>query len=90
MIKQEVEIINKTGLHARPASLFVQKANKFTSDIRVECNGQEVNAKSIMEVLTLGAGQGTSIIIRAEGEDEKTAVKELVDLVKNELPKEDE
>lgn len=89
MVKQEVTITNKTGLHARPASLFVQKANKFSSEIKVASNGREVNAKSIMEIMSLAAGQGTTIEIRAEGEDAEDAVKALVDLIQNKLPEED-
>lgn len=77
-------IKNKVGLHARPASLFVQTANKFKSDIRVTntSNNTTANAKSILNILTLGANQGCEINMKAEGEDADqalVALKELFD-----------
>ncbi len=91
MVKEKkVELVNKTGLHARPASLFVQKANNFKSDIKVEYDGKEVNAKSILSIMGLGAGCGAQVTIKADGEDAEEAVKELVDLIENEMPKEDQ
>jgi len=88
---KELKIIvnNKVGLHARPASVFVQEASKHVSDIKVSCQDpdtneiREVNAKSILGVLTLGVFQGMEITIRAEGEDEEPAVEALITLVKN-------
>jgi len=81
MYKEEVVLKNETGLHARPASLFVKEASKFSSNIKVFKDGKEYNAKSIMGILSMGAGKGDAITIQAEGEDEKEAVKALVDLV---------
>jgi len=74
-------IRHEVGLHARPAALFVKTANRFTSQIVVEKDEQEVNAKSILSVLTLGAGQGAVVTIRAEGEDEVEAIEALRELV---------
>lgn len=81
MIERTVEIANPTGLHARPAALFVQTAGKFTSEIWISRGERKVNAKSIMGLMSLAASQGTSVVIGAEGEDEQLALKELVDLV---------
>lgn len=81
MIKKELIIENKLGLHARPAAQFVQTANKFKSDIRVEKDGQEVNGKSIMGIMMLAAGQGSTIIIKVEGEDAIEAMKKLEELI---------
>jgi len=81
MIEKTVKILNKIGLHARPAAEFVEKANTFKSKISVEKDGKKVNAKSIVEILTLGARYGSSIKITAEGEDEEEAVEELIKLL---------
>jgi phosphocarrier protein len=72
-----MQIRNKVGLHARPAALFVQEANKYRCDIRVKKDDLEVNAKSILSILTLGADQGSSITILAEGEDADDALQAL-------------
>ena len=88
MKEEKVVVDNKVGLHARPASLFVQEAAKYTSDINVHCQDPETkedrnaNAKSILGILTLGVFQGTEITITANGEDEQEAVDGLVALVK--------
>ena len=71
-------IKNKVGLHARPASVFVRAASKFKSAITVIHGDKQVNAKSILSVLTLGANQGAVISIRAEGEDAEAALKALM------------
>lgn len=81
MTEQEVTVKNKTGLHARPAAMFVQKAGKFKSDIVLLKDDREANAKSIMSVMALGASQGSVVTIRAVGPDEETAVRELISLV---------
>lgn len=81
MHERTVTVKNKTGLHARPAALFVQAANKFKSEIFIEKEGKKVNAKSIMGVMSLAVFQGTSIIISAQGEDEEEAVSKLTELV---------
>ena len=74
-------IQNKVGLHARPAALFVQTAKRFDCDIRVTHDEREANAKSILNVLTLGASQGAVITVCAEGEDADQALKALEALV---------
>ncbi len=71
----ELTITNEVGLHARPAALFVQEASKFKSEISVRNGDQEVNAKSILGVLTLGADQGCVITVTAEGEDAEAALE---------------
>ena len=73
----EVTVINKLGVHARPAALFVKTAHKFASHITVEKDGEEVNGKSIMGLMMLAAGQGSKLLITAEGPDAETAVREL-------------
>ncbi|MBZ2175972.1 HPr family phosphocarrier protein [Schnuerera sp. xch1] len=83
MFKEEIILTNETGLHARPASLFVKKASKFSSEIIVTKNGKEYNAKSIMGILSMGAAKGDTISIEAEGNDEEEAIKALINLVKN-------
>lgn len=83
MYSQKVIITNPTGLHARPASLFVKTANKFNSKITLKKQDKEVDAKSIIGLLSLGVSKGSEVTIMAEGEDEKTAVDALIDLVKS-------
>ncbi len=82
-VRKKIIVENKLGLHARPAALFVQTANKFDSHIIVEKDKERVNGKSIMGILMLGAEQGSSIIIEAEGSDAQTAILELERLVKD-------
>ena len=83
MPERTVTVTHKVGLHARPASVFVQTASKFASDISVSCEGRTANAKSILTVLTLGAHQGAEITISAEGEDAEEALDTLVALVED-------
>lgn len=83
MVEKQVTVQNKTGLHARPAAEFVKAAGKFASDITLIKEGNEANAKSIMSVMSLGAGQGSQIIIRADGPDASQAVDALVTLVES-------
>lgn len=85
MITKEVTIINKLGLHARPAALFVQRANKFVSDIIVEKETKKINAKSIMGIMSLGVGKGDTIRLITDGPDEEEAMEELVDFIENKL-----
>lgn len=80
MVERKVEVINKLGLHARPAAMLVQKASKFRSEIRLQKGDLEVNAKSILSVMALAAEVGSFVIIKAEGEDEAFAVEELAKL----------
>ena len=81
MVTKEVVINNQVGLHARPATFFIQKANEFKSSIWVEKEERRVNAKSLLGVLSLGIMGGTQIRIIAGGADEEQAVNELVKLV---------
>lgn len=81
MCVKDVVIQNQVGLHARPATFFIQKANEFKSSIWVEKDDRRVNAKSLLGVLSLGILGGTSIKIIADGSDEKDAVESLVALV---------
>jgi phosphocarrier protein HPr len=84
MVSKQTVIINKTGLHARPASDFVLKAKKFQSKItirNIDDNGEAVNAKSIARLLAEGIGHGTKIEISAEGPDEETAAETLAALI---------
>ncbi|MDD4201979.1 MAG: HPr family phosphocarrier protein [Candidatus Omnitrophica bacterium] len=76
--EREVTIQNKTGLHARPAALFVQIANKYDSEITVEKDGESVNGKSIMGILMLAAEKGSVVTIKAYGSDARQAVEELI------------
>ena len=87
--EKKVKIKNETGLHARPASKFVQKADNFNSEINIIYNGEKVNAKSIMGVMSLGIGQGSEITLKAEGDDSRVALEKLVDFIEREMPKED-
>ncbi|MFA5410417.1 MAG: HPr family phosphocarrier protein [Candidatus Omnitrophota bacterium] len=84
LLKKKVVIKNKQGLHARPAALFVQIANKFDSRISVKRDNEEVNGKSIMGILMLGAEKGSMIIIEAEGDDAQVALAELEKIVVSE------
>ena len=81
MISREVTITNTIGLHARPATFFIQKANSFKSSIWVEKEDRKVNAKSLLGVLSLGIAQGMTIKVLAEGSDEDEAIAGLVELV---------
>lgn len=75
MEKKEFHIIAETGIHARPATLLVQTASKFASDINLEFNGKSVNLKSIMGVMSLGVGQGSDVTITADGDDAAEAME---------------
>ncbi|MDO4458690.1 MAG: HPr family phosphocarrier protein [Clostridia bacterium] len=83
MYDKEVMVENQVGLHARPATFFIQKANEFKSSIWVEKEERRVNAKSLLGVLSLGIVGGTSIRIIADGADDQDAVESLVALVKS-------
>lgn len=85
MTNREVTINNQVGLHARPATFFIQKANEFKSTIWVEKDDRRVNAKSLLGVLSLGIVKGTSINIIADGVDEEEAVEMLSDLIDREF-----
>lgn len=81
MYVKEVLVQNKAGLHARPATFFIQKANEFKSSIWLEKDERKVNAKSLLGVLSLGIIGGTNVKIFADGPDEVDAVEGLVDLI---------
>ena len=83
MIKQHATIINKLGLHARAASKFVSVASSYTSQVRVSFKGQNIDGKSIMAVMMLAAGQGSTIELLVEGEDEVQASDALCTLINN-------
>jgi len=86
MVEKKVKIINYSGLHARPASEFVETAGKFQSKIEIARLGEEsgaVNAKSIIFLLTLGLSQGEEAVIFADGPDEQEAADTLVELIKS-------
>ena len=81
MISREVVIINASGLHARPATFFIQKANSFRSTIWVEKDDRRVSAKSLLGVLSLGIAKGMSITLIADGQDEVAALDGLSQLI---------
>ena len=80
MLSQEITIVNRLGLHARAAAKLVRMANEYPCDIHLDKDGQVSNAKSVMEVLMLGATAGTSIKVTADGEKEDEALKAIVAL----------
>ena len=80
MVSKEVTVINQTGLHARPASLFVQTAGKFESDIDVVKGDLRINAKSIMGVMMLAAGLDAQVVLETSGEQEQEAMQAIADL----------
>lgn len=85
MVSQKVIASNQIGLHARPATAFVQKANEFSASIWIEKDERHVNAKSLLGVLSMGIVQNTEITIIADGVDEDHAIKELSELVEHRL-----
>ena len=85
MIKREMTITNNIGLHARPATFFIQKANSFKSSIWIEKDDRKVNAKSLLGVLSLGIAKGMVVTLVADGQDENDALDGLVNLVQSGL-----
>lgn len=81
MPRTDLTILNKLGIHARPAAQFVKTANRFQSEIRVEKDGEEVDGKSIMGLMMLAAGHGSVIIVTADGEDAEAALSAIADLI---------
>lgn len=81
MAKKEFTIINKLGIHARPAAQFVKTANRFQADITVEKDGEEVDGKSIMGLMMLAAGHGSVILVGADGADEDAALEAIGELI---------
>ncbi|HJT81632.1 MAG TPA: HPr family phosphocarrier protein [Chthoniobacterales bacterium] len=82
-IEKDIAIINRLGLHARPAAMFVRIASRFRAEIWVSKEGEEVNGKSIMGLMMLAAGQGSKLHLRCEGPDADKAVEELEELIKS-------
>jgi len=80
-IEKEIMIINRLGLHARPAAMFVRIASRFRSEVWVEKEGEQINGKSIMGLMMLAAGQGSKLIIRCEGPDADKVMEELEELI---------
>lgn len=80
MTEKFLTVLNRAGIHARPAALIAQTANKFSSEITIEKDSASVNAKSIMGVITMAAGYNTQLILRADGADEKQAVEAITQL----------
>lgn len=83
MLRKEIEIINKLGMHARAAAKLVTLAQTFASDIRIVRDGREVNGKSIMGVMMLAAAKGSTIELAINGEDEEKAMQYLIELINN-------
>lgn len=80
MREEAVVVTSDTGLHARPAAAVVETANRFKADVRIIKAGKEANAKSVVNLLTLGASKGTEVVIRADGPDEEAALNGLLAL----------
>ncbi len=80
-VEKEIAIVNRLGLHARPAAMFVRIASRFRCEIWVEKEGEQINGKSIMGLMMLAAGQGSTLLIRCEGPDADKAMEELEALI---------
>jgi phosphocarrier protein len=80
-VEKEITVINRLGLHARPAAMFVRIASRYRSEIWVEKEGEQINGKSIMGLMMLAAGQGSKLLIRCEGPDADRAMQEIEDLI---------
>jgi len=81
MVSKEIVVSNQVGLHARPATFFIQKANEFASSIWISKDERKVNAKSLLGVLSLGITRGTTVTLTADGSDEDAAIEALISLV---------
>jgi phosphocarrier protein len=81
MVKKEFTILNKLGIHARPAAQFVKTANRFKADVFVEKDGEEVDGKSIMGLMMLAAGHGSVITVSTDGTDEEDAMNAIAELI---------
>lgn len=81
MVSKEIVVQNQVGLHARPATFFIQKANEFSCSIWISKDERKVNAKSLLGVLSLGITRGTAVTLTADGADEEVAVEALESLV---------
>ncbi len=83
MVSKEIVVQNQVGLHARPATFFIQKANEFSASIWISKDERKVNAKSLLGVLSLGITRGTAVTLTADGADEEAAIEGLVNLVES-------
>jgi phosphocarrier protein len=81
-VEKDIIIVNRLGLHARPAAMFVRIASRYRAEIWVDKEGEEVNGKSIMGLMMLAAGQGSKLHIRCEGHDADKAMREIEELIK--------
>ena len=81
MVRRDVTITNNIGLHARPATFFIQKANSYKSTIWIEKEDRKINAKSLLGVLSMGIAKGMTVTIVADGQDENDAISGLSDLI---------
>lgn len=88
MIEREVEIKNRLGLHARAAAKLVHVTGRYSSQVKLQKDGEEVDAKSILGVLLLAAAQGSRIVVRCDGEDESEAMDAISDLIANRFDEE--
>jgi len=88
MTERIIKVINRAGIHARPSALLVQTTKNFKSNIYIEKDSYRINAKSIMGIITLGAGYGTELKIITDGEDEEAAVEALVKLFESKFEEE--
>jgi phosphocarrier protein HPr len=88
LVKKDLLITNKLGIHARPAAMFVKTANRFACDVFVEKDGETINGKSIMGLMMLAAGPGSKVTIHAHGNDASQAVSEIEQLVKRKFDEE--
>lgn len=84
MEKRDFHVTAETGIHARPATLLVQSASKFNSEVTLQYGDKSVNLKSIMGVMSLGVGQNADVTVSADGDDEKEAIEALADTMKKE------
>ena len=89
MLEREITIINRLGLHARAAAKFVKVANRFKASVRIEKDGNMIDGKSILGILTLAAVQGSKIVLRISGQDEGSAMKALNSLIENRFDEEE-
>ena len=81
LVRRECTIVNRLGMHARPAAMFVRIASRFRAEVWVEKEGEQINGKSIMGLMMLAAGQGSKLRIRCEGPDAERAIEELEQLI---------
>ena len=89
MVQDKVKVTNKSGLHARPATLLTQKAGKYEAEITIVHNNREANAKSILNVMALGASCGSEITIKVDGKNEEEVLKEIKGFIKSGMGEEE-